>query len=203
MAKTTTSEPTQPTTISKAHAIRQYLAAHPGAKNDEIIESLQKQGVSIDPGYVSQVRGKAKKLNRTAGTISKKSARKNRSGTAIATPKYPRHSISKAMRIPQAILEQNAGHDCTYKQAAAFVGVGLAGPLRVEISSGIKYGLLERPTTGRLKLSELARKILRPQSSTAELAGLRETVMKAPEISRVYSHTVARIFRIRSSSTTP
>ena len=188
MAKATTSEPTQPATISKAQAIREYLAAHPGAKNDQIIESLQKQGVSIDPSYVSRVRGKAKKLNRTPGTTSKKSTRKNRSGTAIAKPKYPRHSISKAMRIPRAILDQNAGHDCTYKQAAGFVGVGLAGPFRVEISSGIKYGLLERPTTGRLKLSELARKILRPQSPTAELAGLRETVMKAPEISNVYNH---------------
>ena len=30
--------------------------------------------------------------------------------------------------------------------------------------------------------------ILRPQSPTAELAGLRETVMKAPEISKVYNH---------------
>ena len=188
MAKTTTPEPTQPTTISMAQAIREYLAAHPGAKNNQIIESLKKQGVSVDPGYVSQVRGKAKKLNRTAGTTSKKSARKNRSGTAITTPKYPRHSISKAMRIPRAILDQNAGHDCTDKQAASFVGVGLAGPLHVEISSGIKYGLLERPTTGHLKLSELARKILRPQSPTEELDGLRETVMKAPEISKVYNH---------------
>ena len=58
----------------------------------------------------------------------------------------------------------------------------------MEISSGIKYGLLERPSTGRLKLCELARKILRPQSPTDELAGLRETVMKAPEISKVYNH---------------
>ena len=188
MAETTTPEPTQPTTISKAQAIREYLATHPGAKNDQIVESLKKQGVNVDPGYVSRVRSKAKKPNRTAGTTIKKSARKNRSGTTIATPKYPRHSISKALRIPRAILDQNAGHDCTDKQAAGFVGVGFAGPFSVEISSGIKYGLLERPTTGHLKLSELARKILRPQSPTAELAGLRETVMKAPEISKVYNH---------------
>ncbi len=188
MAETTTPEPTQPTTISKAQAIREYLAAHPGAKNHQIIESLKKQGINVDPGYVSGVRSKAKKPNRTAGTTIKKPARKNRSGPATATPKYPRHSINKALRIPRAILDQNAGHDCTDRQAAGFVGVGFAGPFRVEISSGIKYGLLERPATGRLKLSELAREILRPQSPTAELAGLRETVMKAPEISKVYSH---------------
>ena len=188
MTKTTTQEPTRPAIISKAQAVREYLADHPGATNDQIVKSLEKQGVSVDSGYVSQVRFKVKKSKRTAGTTSKKSARKNRTRTAITTPKYPRHSISKAMRIPRAILDQNAGHDCTDKQAAGFVGVGFAGPFRVEVSSAIKYGLLERPSTGHLKLSELARKILRPQSPTAELAGLRESVMKAPEISKVYNH---------------
>jgi hypothetical protein len=34
----------------------------------------------------------------------------------------------------------------------------------------------------------LAKKIIRPQNEQEELAGLREAVLKAPEISDVYSH---------------
>ena len=57
--------------------------------------------------------------------------------------KFPRHSVVKALRIPRAILEQNAGKASTQPEAAAFVGVGYGGPFNVEIGSAIKYGFLE------------------------------------------------------------
>jgi hypothetical protein len=41
--------------------------------------------------------------------------------------KFPRHSVSKSLRIAKAILEQNAGKPCTPSEAAAFVGVGKGG----------------------------------------------------------------------------
>ena len=53
---------------------------------------------------------------------------------------YPRHSLEKALRIPEAILKQNAGRPCPDSKSAGFCGVGYHGPFRVEISSGIKYG---------------------------------------------------------------
>jgi hypothetical protein len=59
--------------------------------------------------------------------------------------KYPRHSVEKALRIPRAILDQNAGKDCSSKQAAAFLNVGPGGPFAVEIGSAKKYGFLEPP----------------------------------------------------------
>src|SRR5262245_7375725 len=62
-----------------------------------------------------------------------------------ASAKYPRHALEKALRIPKAVLEQNAGKECTDEQAAKFAGLGLHGPTLVEISSAIKYGLFERP----------------------------------------------------------
>jgi hypothetical protein len=48
--------------------------------------------------------------------------------------------------------------------------------------------LLERLSVGRIAVSELAKKILRPQNEQEELVGLREAVLKAPDISTVYSH---------------
>ncbi|MHB1021479.1 MAG: hypothetical protein ACYC46_10425 [Acidobacteriaceae bacterium] len=103
--------------------------------------------------------------------------------------KYPRHSVEKALRIPKAILEQNAGRACTPKDAAAFLGAtSAAGPFSVEISSAMKYGFLERPEAGKIEPTDLARRIIRPMSPEAEEKGYREAVLKAPEISDVYKH---------------
>lgn len=107
---------------------------------------------------------------------------------ASGTPKYPRHSLTKALRVPRSILDQNAGKPCTDKEAAEFVGVGLNGPFRVELSSAIKYGLLDRPEPGKVGVTELAKKIIRPQEPREEIAGLREAILKAPDISSVYQH---------------
>ena len=101
---------------------------------------------------------------------------------------YPRHSVRKALRIPKAILEQNAGRTCTDREAAKFAGLAYHGPSRVEISSSIKYELLERPTAGNVAVTELAKKILRPQNPSDELDGLRQAVLNAPTISDVYKH---------------
>lgn len=139
---------------------------------------------------------------KTASKKAKKPARKKRSrkGKGKKQPSnrieagqtgpalYPRHSVDKALRIPRAILEQNAGKECSESEAAGYLGLRLNGPVRVEISSALKYGFLERPASGRIKLSELGRKVLRPQQPKDEIEGLREAVLKAPEISDVYKH---------------
>jgi len=122
---------------------------------------------------------------------SKKRAKtaKTRGSRAASRAKYPRHSLERALRIPLAILEQNAGKKCTDKDAAGFVGLATAkGPFTVEISSSIKYGLLERPTSGKVAITDLGKKILRPHDSKDELDGLREAVLKAPDVSDVYKH---------------
>src|SRR5438552_1732180 len=70
--------------------------------------------------------------------------------------KFPRHSLSKAIRVPKAILDQNAGRASSMAEAAAFVGVAKGGPFNVEVSSALKFGLLERPETGRIQPTSLA-----------------------------------------------
>lgn len=103
-------------------------------------------------------------------------------------PSYPRHSLKKALRIPRAILEQNAGKACTDREATKFAGLAFNGPSRVEVSSSIKYGLLSRPIEGNVELTDLAKKILRPQKSSEEIDGLREAFLKAPVVADVYKH---------------
>jgi len=75
---------------------------------------------------------------------------------------FPKHSLLKCLRIPQAILDQNAGNECKDREGAAFAKIGWSGPVSVEISSAIKYGLLERPAAGKIKPTERTRQIVRP-----------------------------------------
>jgi hypothetical protein len=114
---------------------------------------------------------------------------KAKSVSKKAAPKYPRQSLEKSLRIPKAILDQNAGKDCTDEESATFLGMKYnTGPYATELSSALKYGLLERPAPGRVSVTATAKKILWPQNEQQELQGLREAAMKAPDISSVYSH---------------
>lgn len=111
-----------------------------------------------------------------------------KAATPTTRAKYPRHSVERALRIPRAILEQNAGKPVTPEQAAAlFGGTSPKGPFAVEIASGMKYGFLERQE-GKLQLTDLARRILRPTTSDDDVKGYRQAILNAPEISGVYKH---------------
>lgn len=131
----------------------------------------------------------AVKKNGKGKTPRKKSATKAASDKSVSPPaKYPRNSVDKSLRIPKAILEQNAGKPCTIKESAAFLGVGNTGPYQVEVSSGIKYGFLDRPSPGQIVVTERAKRVLRPQDPQDKLDGLRDAVLNAPVISEVYGH---------------
>jgi hypothetical protein len=102
--------------------------------------------------------------------------------------KFPRHSVSKALRIPRAVLEQNAGKACTDREALRYSGLSFSGPTRTELSSSLKYGFLSRVEMGIVSVTDLAKQILRPQKPSDAIGGLREAVLKAPGISDVYTH---------------
>ena len=124
-------------------------------------------------------------VNNKSMTKSKKSRTKPTGTSAL---RYPKHSIVKALRIPKAIIDQNAGKECTEKEAATFVSVGYGGPFQVEISSALKYGVLERVSPKVIKPTTLALKILRPQKPEDKIEGLRTAVLNAPTIQEVYMH---------------
>ena len=86
-----------------------------------------------------------------------------KSATRTVVPKYPRHSLEKVLRIPKAILDQNAGKECSDKETATFLGIKYnKGPYALELSSAMKFGLLGRPVAGRVAVSDIAKRILRP-----------------------------------------
>jgi hypothetical protein len=107
--------------------------------------------------------------------------------TASQSP-YPRHPVEKALRIPKAILDQHAGKAATVGEAASFVGSKAHGPFRVEASSALKWGFLDRPESGKLQPSVRAKQILRPQSPSDVTDGYRQAILAAPIISDVYKH---------------
>lgn len=121
-------------------------------------------------------------------SASKSTSTKGKGKSTSSSAKFPRHPLLKVLRIPRAILEQNAGQPCSERESAAYVGVGFGGPYQVEISSAIKYGLLERPSSGLIGLTSRARSILRPQRPEDELESLREAALAAPDIGEVYRH---------------
>lgn len=139
--------------------------------------------INTNDNSYEEVKKKSKnKGKRKAKTSSKKKITKN------PVPKYPKYSLEKSLRIPQAILDQNAGKECSDKEAAAFVGVGYGGPFQSELSSAIRFGLLERTSPGKVLVTELGKKILRPQKPEDEVKGLREAILNAPDIKEVYMH---------------
>src|SRR5579863_4149505 len=129
----------------------------------------------------------ARKLKKAAKKTAKVKTTENK--TSSGTSNFPRNSLEKSLRIPKAIIEQNAGKETTDAEAARYVGItNPTGPFLLEISSATKYGLLERPSSKIIKPTELAKKILRPQSPDDEINGLREAILNAPVISEVYKH---------------
>lgn len=134
--------------------------------------------------------------------MKKTSGKTPRKTTPSPNPNYPRHSVAKVLRIPQAILDQNAGRDCAEAEAAGFVGVGYNGPFRLEISSALNYGFLDRPEAGKIRVTDLARSAIRPQNLGDDIKALQQAVLQAPQVSEVYEHIVARICSTVSSSRT-
>lgn len=128
---------------------------------------------------------KSKPPKKGRKTVGKKPSA---SSAPVGGAAFPRHAVKKALRIPKAILDQNAGRACTDREAVKFAGLAFHGPSRVEISSSIKYGFLERPTSGNVAVTDLAKRVLRPQSPNDELDGLRQAVLNAPTVSDVYKH---------------
>jgi len=99
---------------------------------------------------------------------------------------FPRVSVKKALRIPRAILEQNAGKSCTRQAAASYCKCKLSSTLQQEIADAIKYGYLTTDD-GNLMPTALAKQVIRPGHSTDEINGLRTAFLQAPGFADVYS----------------
>jgi hypothetical protein len=132
-------------------------------------------------------RGAAKKTVTKTPGIKKASIKSASPSNSDSQAKFPRHEVKRSLRIPQAILDQNAGHPCSATEAAKFLGGSNSGAFQLELSSAKKYGFLGSQD-GKLLPTDRAKRALRPQSATDERDALREAVLGAPDLSEVYTH---------------
>jgi hypothetical protein len=131
-------------------------------------------------------RSPSKRAKPRRASRASKNSPKAEASTAQA--KYPRHTVEQALRIPEAILQQNAGNPATPSEAVTFSGgASLTGPWRVEISSAKKYGFL-RSEGSALIVADRARKAISPQDEHDRRNALRDAVLSAPDISDVYNY---------------
>lgn len=99
---------------------------------------------------------------------------------------FPRHRLSQCLRIPTAVIERSLGLECTDREAARYAGLRLVRRTRQEITSAIKYGLLERRSPGRVNPTDIARKIVAPRTARQKTAAMRKAILHAPLLSDLY-----------------
>lgn len=150
-------------------------------------DQAQQETASQEPA--SQVQESPSRKRKKRRRRKKKSTARSAGGKGRTSQlAFPKHALPNCLRIPAAVLEQNAGKQCRDREAARFAGVGYTGDIGVEISSAIKYGLLERPAPGTVKPTDITRRIVRPQKPTDVIDAKREAVLRAPVVSDAYKH---------------
>jgi len=63
-AKTTTATTNKKPEVNKTQAVRDYLKAHKKAQNAEVVAALAKEGITITPSYVGNIKAKLNKRRR-------------------------------------------------------------------------------------------------------------------------------------------
>jgi hypothetical protein len=99
---------------------------------------------------------------------------------------FPRHRLSECLRIPTAIIERNRGLECSDREAAGYAGLRLVRRTRLEISSAVKYGLLDRKGPGRVKPTVIARRIVASKTASQKIAAMRKAILHTPLLSDLY-----------------
>ena len=99
----------------------------------------------------------------------------------------PDTRLSVRCEFQQQCPQQNAGNPATPKEAAVFTGgTAVTGAFNVEISSAKKYGFLVSES-GKLIVTDRARRAIAPQASGDRRNALRDAILAAPDISAVYN----------------
>lgn len=113
----------QPKPVRGSRKKTRKREARPANSNAEASLETTKQA---KPAQKSR-RGRRKTPSRQPSR--RKTGKAKAKGRTGGASDYPRHSVRKALRIPRAILEQNAGRACTDREAATFSGVKYHGPI--------------------------------------------------------------------------
>ncbi len=80
--------------VNKTQAVRDYLAAHPGALSSEIAAALNEQGIKITPGYAANIKVTLSKTQAISETVKKLAADETIATTAVEKPANSGNTIT-------------------------------------------------------------------------------------------------------------
>jgi hypothetical protein len=106
------------------------------------------------------------------------------------TRTFPRRTLEQVLRLPLALREHNGGNPWAPDQVAKALGIGAkSGNFFYITTASRDYGLTEGTRdTAEIKLTDLGRRAVYPQSTSEEAEALREAFLSVDVFRRVLQH---------------
>lgn len=150
---------------SKVQSVRDYLKAHPRAKNKSVVEALVNNDIEVTQHYVAQVRRQSEKKKRKKKDKKEVAVPSSRSRQPWTFPKNP---LEEALQIARAIEDKNAGKPTKATDIVKVVGFHKANDWRFQdlLRSANQYGLVSGTgANATIKLQKIGEDIVAPSSS--------------------------------------
>src|SRR4051794_24462742 len=110
----------------------------------------------------------------------------------MASPRrpYPRRTLEQALRVPKALRDQNGGQPWETEEVAKALGIGRKGGNFFYLTTAAQaYGLTEGTReTKEIKLTNLGRQAVYPDSAAAEREALRTALLSVEAFRGVLEH---------------
>jgi len=171
--------------VSKAEAVRQFLAEHAKARATEVVADLSKRNIAVTESYVRQIKAKAKKDARRRKPRPP-SGTPEPSGTKAWT--FPKNTLEDAIRIAKVIEEKNAGNPMHAADLPKTVGFRRATDWRFLdlLRSANQYGLVSGSgKTATVKLEKPGQDIVAPGSTKQRQEALLAAFNNVPQFKAV------------------
>jgi len=185
--------------VSKAKAVREYIADHLDAKPQEIAAALKGQGVEVGARYVSSIKSqsgapqaKKGKLKTTPNKAGIKKPAAKIAGHRTRSPRpYPAKTLEEALVIPRAIREQNNGKPWdTEDVAQASLGVAKSNNKFFYTAAAARdYGLtVGTRDTEKIELAPLGKEIFFAGDEEVKQTKILEAFFSIDIFKRVFEH---------------
>jgi nucleoside 2-deoxyribosyltransferase len=119
-----------PETVSKAQAIRDYLAENKKATADQVVAALAEKGTQVTVQNVYKVKSKPKRKSKRPKTVESTATKKVPTPPASGRGKnrpFPRRTLEEALAVPKAIREKNNGRPWPTDEVAKALGIPRKG----------------------------------------------------------------------------
>ena len=165
---------------SKAQAVRDYLAKHPKASAQKVVNALSEQDITINLPYVYKLKAKSRKPKATSSKKPKSTTSKHW--------KFPKNTLEDAIRIPKSIEEKNAGNPMRAADLTKAVGFKRANDWRFLdlLRSANQYGLVSGSgQTALVRMEKLGQDIIMPASPRQRQKAMLAAFNNVPDFKSV------------------